>query len=108
MGRLRLRHRLKGEDMTQDELLDALEERTEYILTLQRDEESGLDEENVKGAFAFVLGGPENNLLIVEGRTSGDGKEAVVTVWACGPDGMLEPSVAMMPGSPVMITQRLD
>lgn len=63
-------------------LIQELEQRTEYVITLLRDVGDDIDAEQEKGAFAFVLGRDSDNAIVVEGTVSGDAKEAMVTVWA--------------------------
>lgn len=89
-----------------DELLDNLESRTEYVVSLTSDTESTMDTPDDTNAFAFVLYADGGNMLVVEGRVTGDNKEAVVTVWSAGEDGQLTPTVSELAGT-VMITQAL-
>lgn len=89
-----------------EELLEDLESRTDYVITLWRTEENDMDAE-AKNAFAFVLGKPEGAAIIIEGTVSGDGLEAVVTAWATNQHGRVTPDVTVL-GDSVMITQRLD
>ena len=63
------------------ELVDELEERFEYVVTMIRTGRESLDEQNGKKAFAFIIGTDSENALIIEGSVSGDGKQATATVW---------------------------
>lgn len=65
-----------------ESLIQELEQRTEYVVTLLRDVGEDIDVEQGKNAFAFVLGRDSDNAVVVEGTVSGDGQEANVTVWA--------------------------
>lgn len=63
-------------------LIEDLEARTEYVITLLRDSDSDMDADPGRGAFAFVLGRDSDNAIVVEGTVAGDRSESVVTIWA--------------------------
>lgn len=91
-----------------NELLEDLESRTQYVVTLWRTGEEDMDREAPTNAFAFVIGKEESNALVIEGSVSGDGKSAVVTAWATTQDGeKLEPQTTVFDRT-VMISQHLD
>lgn len=65
------------------ELVDQLERRFEYVITMGRHElrEDEMDAAQGKGAFAFVVGGDSDNALVMECSITGDGAEANITLW---------------------------
>ena len=63
------------------DLVEELENRFEYVVTLMRNGPDSMDEVDGKGAFAFVLGRNSENALVIEGGSSGDGREVAAVVW---------------------------
>jgi hypothetical protein len=63
------------------DLVEELETRFEYVVTLMREGPDNIDEVDGKGAFAFVLGTDSENALVIEGGSSGDGREVAAVVW---------------------------
>ena len=63
-------------------IVEELEDRFQFVVTLMRQMPDSIDDEQQKGAFAFVIGTDSDNCLIIEGSTSGDGAEATATIWS--------------------------
>jgi len=71
-----------AEDNPMGTLIEQLESRTEYVITLIRAAGSDVDREPGTNAFAFVLGSSSDDAIVVEGGVSGDGLSATATIWA--------------------------
>ena len=89
-------------------LLEDLESRTQYVVTLWRTGAEDMDRSNSTNAFAFVIGKEADKALVIEGSVSGDGKTAVVTAWGITEDGGKEEPSTTVFDKTVMITQHLD
>lgn len=62
------------------DLTSELRKRFEYVVTLKRDEQDSLDMGGTLG-FALVIGGDSDNALVIEASVSGDGGDAMATIW---------------------------
>jgi hypothetical protein len=92
--------------MTQPTWIEALEDRTSYVIRLMRVEDSSLDDGEPDNAFAFILGTDEDNALVVEGTVSGDNGEAIATLWALR-DGRKVPVSVLEIDDQLMVTHAL-
>jgi hypothetical protein len=92
--------------MTEPTWLEELDARTAYVVRLQRVQESDVDEGTPDNAFAFILGPDEDNSLVVEGTVTGDGAEAIFTVWGVR-DGRKVPLSLLEVDDQLMISHRL-
>jgi len=93
------------DDPAQD-LMEQLEERFEYVVTMHRDVGASMDEAPEKGAFAFVIGRDSDNTMVIEGTTTGDGRTAIATIWALRDGRREELTITEIDGQ-VMLTANL-
>lgn len=86
--------------------IEELEARTSYVIRLARTVASDLDDNEPDNAFAFILGADEDNAIVVEGTVTGDGAEAMLTVWALR-DGRKVPVSVLEIDEQLLLTLKL-
>lgn len=90
------------------ELVDQLEQRFEYVITMGRHElrPDEMDDARHKGAFAFIVGGDSDNALIMECSITGDGALANLTLWGMV-DGQKVPLTVLEASNDVLVSHPL-